>query len=377
MDFDPKFEGMRPYIDSEIPSAMKRIADSEAFPAMASFTFPDKSISESRELLLGIRTCDEFQFKVMWHVNDQIEKRSIRHLTYSGLERLEKGRPYLFISNHRDIMLDASLLQNILHDNGFATTEITFGANLMSPGLLVDIGRANKMFRVERPGKLTMRDFYGKSLLLSEYIRDAVTVRGQSVWIAQRNGRTKDGNDMTDPAVMKMLSLSGPLGDLNIVPMSISYEWETCDYAKALELLVSRKTKYVKKPGEDLRSIISGITSWKGDIHIGLSAPIGRSELESACSGASGSSRYKAAAALLDDRIHGEYRLTKNNFIAHDILHSSSEFRGSNYSGPDEEAFREHAEKLRDFETDDPEALMDIFLGIYSNPVDNCFRHGR
>lgn len=141
-------------------------------------------------------------------------------------------------------MLDASVLQNVLHAHGFQTSEITFGANLMSSSLVIDIGKSNKMFKVERGGN--MKDFYKSSVHLSEYIRHAITEKGESVWIAQRNGRTKDGNDATDQGIIKMFGISKredkikALSELNIVPLSISYEWETCDYMKALELYQSR-----------------------------------------------------------------------------------------------------------------------------------------
>lgn len=172
---DPQFDDIRPYYDEEIPAAMQRIADNDVFPLLASYIFPDKSVEQTRSLLKSIKTCDEFQVKVMWHVNDQIRQRSITNFTYSGIENLEKDKPYLFISNHRDIMLDASVLQNVLYDNGMATTEITFGANLMTSSLVIDIGKANKMFRVERPGIMNLREFYIKSKHLSDYIRFTIT----------------------------------------------------------------------------------------------------------------------------------------------------------------------------------------------------------
>ena len=152
-------------------------------------------------------------------------------------------------------MLDASLLQNHLVDGGIETTEITFGANLMVSPLVVDIGKSNKMFKVERPGG-SIKDFYRSSLHLSEYIRYAITEKHESVWIAQRNGRTKDGIDATDQGIIKMFCMSElhdkihALAELNIVPVAVSYEWESCDILKALELYESQYTRYTKKPGD-------------------------------------------------------------------------------------------------------------------------------
>ena len=248
-----RFDNIRPYTDAEIPATMERIARSEMFPLIASYVFPDEDTESVRRRVLSIKSIADFQRMVMVPVNERIIERSISHFSYSGLEQLSRDKSYLFVSNHRDIMLDASLLQHILHLNGYETSEITFGANLMSLPLLIDIGRANKMFRVERGG--SFKDFYRSSLLLSDYIRHTITERHSSVWIAQRNGRTKDGIDRTEPGLISMFAGSMPsdkieaLDSLRIVPVAVSYEWETCDVAKALELYESRFTRYVKKPG--------------------------------------------------------------------------------------------------------------------------------
>lgn len=377
---DPQFDDIRPYYDEEIPAAMQRIADNEVFPLLASYIFPDKSVEQTRSLLKSIKTCDEFQVKVMWHVNDQIRQRSITNFTYSGIENLEKDKPYLFISNHRDIMLDASVLQNVLYDNGMATTEITFGANLMTSSLVIDIGKANKMFRVERPGIMNLREFYIKSKHLSDYIRFTITEKKQSAWIAHRNGRTKDGNDITDQGVIKMLGMSkredkiAALEELNIVPLAISYEWETCDYMKALELYQSRFEKYVKKQGEDLASILSGITKPKGDVHLSICKPVSREDL-SKFDSLTNIEYEREVAKLIDRRIHEAYALTPNNFIAHDIRFGKHEFKGLEYDDEHEARFINRINGLLKYEVEEPEVLKDIFLGIYSNPVDNCFKY--
>lgn len=370
-----KYEGMRPYRDSEIPAAMKRIAESEAFPFLASFTFPDRSLDEVKALLGRIRTCRDFQVEVMWYVNDQIKKRSISDFKVSGVNWLEKGRPYLFVSNHRDIMLDASLLQNVLYDNDMPTCQITFGSNLMSSQLVVDVGKANKMFRVERPGKLSMKAFYEKSLLLSNYIRDTLTVNGESVWIAQRNGRTKDGDDRTDQGLVRMLAMSaegpGSLVDLNIVPIAISYEWEPCDFMKAWEVYL-RMTHgdYVKKPGEDMESVLSGIRSFKGEVNLCICKPIMEEEVAKAWQSPKGM-RARAVADIMDMRIHGAYVLTPNNFIAHDLLHGVRRWAGLEYDEGEEADFMAHLKHLADFKPENPELLKNIYLGIYAKPVDN------
>ena len=371
-----KFDDIRPYYDDEIPAAMKRIAASDTFPLLASYAFPDRKVEEVRAMVEGLRTVDEFQTKVMWFVNEQIVKRSMTSYTVSGIEVLDPSVQYLFVSNHRDIMLDASVLQNILHSHGFETSEITFGANLMCTPLVIDIGRSNKMFRVERGGN--MKEFYQSSVHLSEYIRHVITEKHQSVWIAQRNGRTKDGNDATDQGIVKMFGISKrddkikALSELHIVPLSISYEWETCDYMKALELYQSRYEKYVKKQGEDLSSILSGITSFKGNVHLSFCPMITEDDLRQFDSLTS-IEYNREVARLMDERIFSGYKLTPNNFIAHDIRFGKHEFLGAKYSEEQKERFVFHMSKLDKYDVEEPEILRDIFLGIYSNPVDNCY----
>lgn len=375
---DPEFDDIRPYYDEEIPAAMQRIAANEMFSLLAAYAFPERKVEDVRAMVQGLKTVDGFQREVMWYVNEQIQKRTMSSYTVSGIEALDPAMRYLFVSNHRDIMLDASIIQNKLHEHGFDTTEITFGSNLMSSPLVVDIGKSNKMFRVERGGN--MKEFYLSSVHLSKYIRHTVTKKNQSVWIAQRNGRTKDGNDATDQGIIKMFGISGrddkirALSELNIVPLSISYEWETCDFAKALELYQSRLQKYVKKKGEDLASIVSGITSFKGDVHLSFCPRITEEDLRPMESLTS-IEYNKEVAKLMDKRIYEGYALSANNFIAHDIRYGKNEFSPDKYSAERKEKFVSHLKELEKYEVEEPEILKDIFLGIYSNPVDNCYKN--
>ncbi len=374
MNKNPKFDDIRPYYEEEIPAAMQRIAHSDAFPLLASFVFPDMPLAEVRKKVESFQTTHDFQHGVMYFVNEQIIQRSITEFSCSGLERLNPDKNYLFVSNHRDIMLDASLLQNHLVDGGFETTEITFGANLMVSPLVVDIGKSNKMFKVERPGG-SIKDFYRSSLHLSEYIRYAITEKHESVWIAQRNGRTKDGIDATDQGIIKMFCMSEPhdkihaLAELNIVPVAVSYEWESCDILKALELYESQYTRYTKKPGEDLNSILTGILEPKGRVHFELCKPISVPEL-SAFESQTNNEYHKSVAKLLDRRINAAYRLYPNNYIAHDLLYGNEKYK-SMYTQEQYDAFRERLALLDRYDTCDLERLKEIFIGIYAHPVDN------
>lgn len=367
------FDDIRPYYDAEIPEAMQRIADSPMLSLVASYVYPDMALEDVRTMLRSFRTTQDFQLGVMYDVNRQIIAKSITEFTFDGTAQLRPDVPCLYVSNHRDIMLDASLLQNVLVDAGLGTSQITFGANLMMNPLVVDIGKSNKMFRVERPGN-SAKEFYRQSLHLSDYIRSVITQKRESVWIAQRNGRTKDGNDKTDQGIVKMFCMSKPedkieaLAELNIVPVAVSYEWESCDVLKAIELYESSMVKYIKKPGEDLNSILTGILQPKGRVHFQLCPAIGRDELMQfdACTS---NEYHKQVARLIDQRILQAYRLWPNNYIAYDMLYGQQRYT-DRYTAEEKQAFEKHLSQLDRYENNS-EVLKEILLGIYANPVKN------
>ena len=337
-----KFDDIRPYCDSEIHAAMNRIADDPLFPVLSSFVFPERPVEEIREMVRNIDCIRDFQMKVMYTVNRQIIDRSTTGFSYSGIGRLDPEKRYTFVSNHRDIMLDASILQMILAGNGLETTEITFGANLMQGGLVVD-----------------------------------VLEKRQSVWIAQRNGRTKDGIDRTDQGIINMLRAGGPddkvrsLCELNIVPVAVSYEWEPCDILKAEELCAREQGPYVKKPGEDLNSILTGIRQPKGRVHFSICRPVAEEDLEP-YSDLRSNDFNRQAAALIDRRICSAYRLMPNNYIAHDIL-SDTMSHSDRYTPEERAAFIGYMSRLGSSgASGNIDRLRSVFLGIYANPVDSA-----
>jgi hypothetical protein len=366
------FDDLRPYYNEEIPAAMHRISRSEHFPALAAFVYPNKTPEEVREMICAFTTIEEFQLQVMREMNEQIIARSIRRFSWEGLEGLDTDQRYLFVSNHRDIMLDSSLLQYALYRTGHRTSEITFGSNLMSSPLVVDIGKSNKMFKVMRGGN--MRDFYAHSLHLSQYLHHTIKEKRESVWIAQRNGRTKDGCDATDPGIIKMFCLGAPvppaeaLASLHIVPVSIAYQWEPCDGLKALELYRSLSGKYVKQPGEDLHSILTGVLQPKGDVHIHAGTPLTENDLVPLAAEA-GPLFYRQVAKLIDDQITAHYRLGCNNYIAHD-LRTQTRTAAAHYTREEEALFRQHLHHLLNTApVDNKQTLEKIFLDIYANPA--------
>jgi hypothetical protein len=369
---NPKFDDIRPYYDEEINAAMCRIAGNEYFRMLCDYVYPKRDIEDVKKQICAYTTIDEFQLQVMKTVNEQVIARSITQFTYSGLDKLDRDSRYLFVSNHRDIMLDASLLQYALYREKHRTSEITFGSNLMNPQVVVDIGKSNKMFKVMRGGN--MKDFYNNSLHLSEYIRYTLLEKRESVWIAQRNGRTKNGIDATDCGIIKMFCISAPenpvqsLAILNIVPVSISYEWEPCDVLKAKELYyIKCNGKYEKQPMEDLNSIFTGIFQPKGAVHIHFGNPVTENDLLPLAG--LPHNRFNAQAAqLLDKQILANYRLFNTNYIAHDLRSASNQY-SKYYTQEEKIRFDKYYQKIIPAEIEDKQLFGDIFLSIYANPV--------
>ncbi len=368
-----QFEFTRPYNDSEIPAAVARVAESPFFGSIAHYLFPGIDVETIRQQLLQVKTIKEFQQRYMLHAINSILRQTSTGLASSGFEQLDKAHNYMFIANHRDILLDAAILQILLDKNGLDTSEITFGSNLMQGGLVIDIGKMNKMFRIVRGG--SVHDFYKNSLEVSSYMRYALLEKKQSVWIAQRNGRTKNGDDHTEIAVLKMFSISSSkpfienMDELNITPIVISYEYEPCDFLKTQELYISQYQRYIKEPGEDLNSILKGIKQQKGGISVSVAPTISREELQD-CDKHEKNDKFVQLAQLIDKRVYSHYKLWKTNFIAYDMLEEGERY-ASQYSDTEKDAFIQYMEEGLRSLVGEADELKQIFLNIYANPVRN------
>ena len=372
-DLSDQWDDIRPFRDDEIPAAMQRSAADAVFPQIIEYIYGGKNIESRIQEFASYKTVSQFQIGFMFDAINSIISKTTDSFTYSGFENLKKGTGYLFVSNHRDILLDAALLQIALYNSGLDCSEITFGDNLMQPGIISDIGKANRMFKVVRSG--SSKDFYRTSLQLSSYIRYVVNQRNTSVWIAQRNGRTKDGNDKTSHTVLKMFSLSGGrklsenFSTLNIVPMAVSYEKETCITQKVRELFLAQDHPYIKEKGEDLRSIMEGILSPKGKVHIQICKPISQEELQVADS----MDRNEALAymaSVIDARIYEGYKLFNTNYIAYDMLYNTFKFTDK-YTSEEYKLFADTMHATLSRWTDNLLPLMNLYLKVYSNPVLN------
>jgi len=365
------FDDIRPYNADEIPAAIQRMADSEVIPAIAQYLNVPAEVL--RERIRSIKTLKEFQLGLLKEVTDDLLKKTTTQFDWSGVENIDEKKPYLFVSNHRDIVLDAMLLQYILNEAGQNTCQITFGSNLMCHPFVIDFGKINKMFRTERGG--TPKEFYSSMMHMSEYMRHVITEEHESVWIAQRNGRTKDGIDATDPAIIKMFGMSrrddrvASLAELNIVPVAVSYEWESCDKLKTLELYARHKNgHYEKKSGEDLNSILTGIMQPKGRVHFHICPKVTEEDLKALDDCPSGEF-YRRVASLMDSRINPHFRLWPNNYIAHD-LRSGTEAYDTHYTKEEKASFIRYMDWMNDHPDLNRSELEAIFLGIYANPID-------
>lgn len=371
-----KFDSIRPYTDSEARDAFKRIADDIHIDDIAGYLFPGRNPDEFRSLIRSINGVADFQSKMMYPIVVSIIQKTTSGITYSGVKNLNDGHMHLLLSNHRDIILDPAIIQVICFDNEVPRTEIAVGDNLITSKFIEDITRSNGMVRVVRGG--TPREKYTYSALLSGYLRERIAGERCSIWIAQRNGRAKNGIDTTEQGLLKMLQMSGnrnfiqDFSELSIIPVSISYQFEPCAFLKARELYISRREAYVKKKGEDLISILTGIKQFKGKIHFSFSSPIDTAAIEN-CSRYDKNDRFTALGTVIDDLISSSYRLWDNNYIAYDILHGEESF-SNQYTKEAKDFFIDYMEKgLSQIVEKEPfidiTELREIFLSIYSNPI--------
>ncbi|MBQ6879248.1 MAG: acyltransferase [Bacteroidales bacterium] len=368
-----EFESISPYTDAEAAEALSKLAEYPLLARVSQQFFPEESPDFLKNILKSIKTIDEFQVLVMQKFVRWVLEHTAHNFSYDGIANIDPDKKFLALSNHRDIILDPAITQLVLYNNGFPMTEIAVGDNLITNKTIEYLIRSNRMIKVVRG--ITARELYLSSQLLSKYIRLNITEQRSSIWLAQRQGRTKNGYDITEQGLLKMLDMSGTKDfqqnyeELNIIPMSISYEIEPCDILKARELVISRKHKYVKAEGEDLNSIMVGIMSQKGNIHLNIGKPLTSEEIADAAL-CDKNDRYQKIRHAVDLRVIDGYKLWKNNYIAYDIANHS--FRYSDmYDQADAEKFVSYMEHQLD--TVEPEInredLRRIFLDIYANPV--------
>ena len=368
-----EFESISPYTDEEAAEALSKLAEFPLLSQVSQQFFPTEEPDFLKKVLKSIKTIDEFQVLVMQKAVRWVIDNTAKNFSYDGVANIDPNRKFLALSNHRDIILDPAITQLILYNNGMQMTEIAVGDNLITNETIEWLIRSNRMIKVVRG--ISARELYLSSQLLSKYIRLNITEQRSSIWLAQRQGRTKNGYDITEQGLLKMLDMSGKADfqtnfeELNIIPMSISYEYEPCDILKAREMVISRKRKYVKAEGEDFNSIVTGIMQQKGNIHMNIGTPLTSDEIAAAAL-CDKNDRYQLIRHAVDQRIIDGYKLWKNNYIAYDIANQGFKYSHL-YDRSDVEAFVTYMQHQLD--TVEPEInredLRRIFIDIYANPV--------
>ncbi len=371
--FMSRFDHIRPYYDTEVNQAIISVVDDPMMKAIMEFTFPEMEEEEWKSQLRRTHSIRDFQINFIYPAIKMVLKKSSEGLSYSGFEQLDQHTAYLFISNHRDIILDTSLLNYTLYNNGLMMTSSAIGDNLVKKPFLMTLSRLTRNFIVQRG--LPARELLESSKLMSLYIQELLMHENRSVWIAQREGRTKDGNDATHKGVLKMISMArgeepemSYFKKLHIVPVSISYEYDPTDLLKMPELMAkSRAEVYVKEKNEDFVTVLNGIIGQKKRIHIHVGNPLDEeidqimTEVESA------NKQFQALCNVIDQKIISNFKLWPTNYIAHDLLHNCDQFKDE-YTLEEKEAFEERFKKGVD--QNDGVAVKN-FLAMYANPVTN------
>lgn len=376
-DIMEDLENIQPYNDEEAVAALQKLARHPAMSVISKYIFPELPMGTMKNLLMNIKGVDDFQYSIVSKAVSTVLARSSSGFTFEGAENLRNlggSGKFLAVSNHRDIVLDPALTQWMLMLNDVPLTEICVGSNLLANSVVEALLRSNRMITVIRG--ISAREAYLSSQILSKFIRSEVVSGKSSVWIAQREGRTKNGLDITEQGLLKMFDMSGTADfktnfqELNIIPMSISYEYEPCAFRKAREILIKQMTgEYHKKKDEDMRSILTGIRQWKGGIHLNVGVPLTEAEITRA-SWYEKNDRYQAIRRILDERIISGYKLWKTNYMGYDLMTGGTKYADM-YTEEDLKAFKEYTEhKLARAERKlDKDELRRIFWHIYGNPV--------
>lgn len=372
-----EFDDIRPFEPEELPEVYNRLLDNQQFQRVLSYFYPDVPLEKIGARMRACTTNLAFQKVfgnefVTFVLNRAAKSWDMNHSAISPEHN------YTFMSNHRDIVLDSAILSKLLIDAEFKTTcEIAIGDNLLSLPWVKDLVRVNKSFIVKRSA--SFREMLTSSKTLSRYMHFAIQEKKENIWIAQREGRAKDSDDRTSESILKMMSMGGEgsiverLTQLHIVPMTISYEYDPCDYLKAAEFQLKRDNPDWKKgPQDDIISMQTGIMGYKGHVHYHCSPCIDE-YLQTLDSEMPKNELYATIVRHIDREIHRHYRLFPNNYIAHDLLTGKDE-QTAHYQPADKVNFERYlAEQLEKITVPQPDIafLRERILTMYANPLRN------
>jgi len=372
-----KFDAIRPYYDAEVNQAIQSGINHPIMKAMMQFTFPEVEDEVWKTQLRKTHSIRDFQCNFIYEAIQKVLQKSSDGLSTSGFEKLEPNTSYLFVSNHRDIILDTSLLNIALFDHGLVMTASAIGDNLVKKDFLKSLSRLNRNFLVQRG--LPPRELLQSSKLMAEYIEQLLLRENRSVWIAQREGRTKDGNDATHSGVLKMLAMAA--GDRNvidyfkeikIVPVSISYEYDPTDALKMPQLMAEANNEiYKKTSNEDFNNILGGILGQKKRIHIHVGDLLDSELIQIKEENVNTNKQIQALTKAIDDSILQSYKLWPTNFIAFDILNQTNRF-ADKYTEQEKSLFERRLEMRIDSQN---LQMKESFLAMYANPVVNKLKY--
>ena len=372
-----EFDAIRAYENRDLGATIKTLFADEAFRSVLQSLFPNQSLPLLEKQLSSYTSILEFQKNFIHGLVTQLIQKTGNGLTLDISALTNKGLPYTYISNHRDIILDSALLDILLIDAEFPqTVEIAIGDNLLVYPWIKHLVRLNKAFIVQR--SLSLREMLVASKLMSRYMHFVITQKKNPIWIAQREGRAKDGNDRTQEAVLKMIAMGGEgtaterLMAMHIVPLSISYEFDPCDFLKAKEFQMKRDNPaYKKTRADDLVNMQTGLFGYKGRVHYACAPCI--DDWIATREGLSNAEFFAATARRLDEEIYRNYRLYPNNFVALDLLNNRKDYI-SHYSEEDkvqfEQYLRQQIDKI-DLPNKDEAFLRERLLEMYANPAKN------
>lgn len=368
-----KFDAIRPYYDAEVNEAILSALNHPMMKALMNFAYPNVDDEVWKEQLKRTHSIRDFQINFAYKAVKKVLERSSEGLTTSGFDQLEPNTSYLFISNHRDIILDTSLLNVCLHEHRLVMTASAIGDNLVKKDFLKTLSKLNRNFVVQRG--LPPRELLESSKLMSEYIAQLLLRENRSVWIAQREGRTKDGNDATHSGVLKMLAMGSDeknvmdyFKKIKIVPVSISYEYDPTDALKIPQLMAEANDEiYKKEKNEDFITLLSGVIGQKKRIHIHVGKVLDEEIDAIVAENDNTNKQIQALAQVIDDSILQSYKLWPTNYIAYDLLHKTNQYQ-KHYT-EDEKSLFERRYELKIDTTN--EQMVEGFLAMYANPVVN------
>lgn len=377
------FSDIAPHPDEVFHEKMEQLVREPGFLHALEYAVPENMRPTLIEDLLKITNKYDFQHQVMFPFLEMLAKTTTSGITLGGVKYYNPGISYTFITNHRDIVLDASFLNLAFLRRNMPTTEVAIGNNLLVFDWISDLVRLNKSFIVKR--NTGLREGLEAARKLSAYIHHTVIEKHESVWIAQREGRAKDSSDKTQESLVKMLAIAGEgnfmdrLKEINLMPVSISYEFDPNDYLKVKEFVMRRRDPdYKKSQHDDLFSMETGMLQYKGRVHFQLTPRI-NARLDQIGEFRDTNTSAKYVVATIDQAIHRSYEIFSINYVAYDLLHATRRFAGK-YTEEEKQSAEEYfATQLAkvdvpDLTDDERDYMRQLILTMYANPLKNKLR---